>query len=279
MLEGLFVANILKVERSHARTLADLSQQVVSVRNLSKRYWLRGVRPATFQQTLLHLVGGAGSKPFWALRHVSFQIGPGESVAIIGANGAGKSTLLRLMCGLGRATRGDIEVAGRLAALLELGAGFQPRLTGRENLYVSAIVAGLRRRDVGRLFETIVDFAELGDFIDQPLRTYSSGNQMRLAFSVAIHVDPSIMIIDETLSVGDAHFEQKCLDEIEKLRRNGTTLLMVSHSMGLVRAFCTRALWLRRGTLVADGPVNEVISEYAAVSQAEALSSDRGESE
>lgn len=256
---------------------APVSREVaVSVRGLGKRYWLRDAAPATFQQVLMAVVRGAGSRPFWALRDVSFNVGPGESVAIIGPNGAGKSTLLRLVCGVGRPTTGEVRVKGRVAALLSLGAGFHPHLTGRENLYVSAIVAGLRRRQVKELFDTIVEFAELGDFIDQPLRTYSSGMQMRLGFSVAVHVDPAVMIIDEGLAVGDDHFKRKCLERIESFRRRGKTLLMVTHSMEIVRSFCTRVLWLRRGSVVADGPIDDVLDDYQHTIQRETLSASRG---
>jgi lipopolysaccharide transport system ATP-binding protein len=247
----------------------------VSVRGLGKRYRLRHAAPATFQQVLMAMMRGAGSRPFWALRDVSFDVGPGESVAIIGSNGAGKSTLLRLVCGVGRPTTGEVRVNGRVAALLSLGAGFHPHLTGRENLYVSAIVAGLRRRQVKELFDTIVEFAELGDFIDQPLRTYSSGMQMRLGFSVAVHVDPAVMIIDEGLAVGDGHFKRKCLERIESFRRGGKTLLMVSHDTGIVRSFCTRVLWLRRGRVVADGPIDDLLPEYQRTIQRETLSANR----
>jgi ABC-type polysaccharide/polyol phosphate transport system ATPase subunit len=247
----------------------------VSAERLSKRYLLRRPVSATFQQTLLEMIRGVASTPFWALRDLSFTITAGESVGIIGPNGAGKTTLLRLLCGLGRPTTGQIEVHGRVAALLELGAGFHPHLTGRENLYVSGIISGLSRRDVNRLFDAIVDFAEMRDFIDQPLRTYSSGMQMRLAFSIAIHVDPAVLIIDEVLAVGDAHFQQKCLDRIEDFRRRGKTLLIVSHSMDVIRAFCTRVLWLRRGSLAGDGRVEQVVPEYEAMILQETLSMGR----
>lgn len=248
----------------------------ISVRDLGKRYWLRRALPTTFQHTMIEMMRGVRSSPFWALRGVSFDVAPGESVGIIGSNGAGKSTLLRLLCGLGRPTTGSVQIDGRVAALLELGAGFHQHLTGRENLFVSAIVSGrLRRREVADLFDSIVDFAELRDFIDQPLRTYSQGMQMRLGFSVAIHVDPAVMIIDEGLSVGDGHFQQRCLDRIERIRRGGKTLVMVSHDMEMVRSFCTRALWLRRGTLVRDGPLEAVLPEYESVIQQETLSSRR----
>ena len=207
------------------RAAVDAPDLAVSVRGLGKRYWLRQAAPATFQHTLMALVRGVGSSPFWALRDVTFDVRPGESVAIVGSNGAGKSTLLRLICGLGRPTTGEVLVKGRVAALLTLGAGFHPHLTGRENLYVSAIVSGLRRREVTALFDTIVEFAELGDFIDQPLRTYSMGMQMRLGFSIAVHVDPAVMIIDEGLAVGDGHFKQRCLERIESFRRRRQDLV------------------------------------------------------
>lgn len=238
----------------------------VYVRRVGKRYLLRQPLPPTLQHTLWAMVRRAGAMPFWALQDVSLNIGAGESVGLIGSNGAGKSTLLRLICGLGRPTTGQVDVRGRVAALLELGAGFHPHLTGRDNLYVSAILGGLRRREARELFDSIVEFAELGGFIDQPLRTYSSGMQMRLAFSVAIHVDPSVLIIDEGLAVGDAHFQQKCLDRIHAFRRAGKTLIIVSHDMAAVRSFCSRAIWLRRGRVAADGPVESVIRQYEAVS-------------
>lgn len=243
----------------------------VYVRNLGKRYWLHQPLPPTLQDTLVAMLRRAGSAPFWALRDVSFNVGPGQSIAVIGGNGAGKSTLLRLICGLGRPTTGQVDVRGRVAALLELGAGFHPHLSGRENLYVSAIVGGLRRREVDEAFMSIVEFAELEAFIDQPLRTYSLGMQMRLAFAVAIHVDPAVMIIDEGLSVGDAHFQQKCLERIQGFRSAGKSLIMVSHDMTMVRNFCTRAVWLRRGRLVAEGPVSSVVPQYEAVMQGEVL--------
>jgi lipopolysaccharide transport system ATP-binding protein len=266
--------------RGDARTIrpfVDPRDAAISVQNLGKRYWLKQTGPATFQQALLAMARGVKSTPFWALRDVSFQVRPGESLGIIGANGAGKSTLLRLMCGLGRPTTGDVQIQGRVAALLQIGAGFHQHLTGRENLYVSAIVAGLRRKEVRALFDTIVEFAELGDFIDQPLRTYSTGMQMRLGFAVAIHVDPAVMIIDEGLSVGDAHFQQKCLDRIKAFRTRGKTLVMVSHDMEMIRSFCTRAAWLRRGVLVVDGPIETVVPQFEAVIQREFLTGSRDE--
>jgi lipopolysaccharide transport system ATP-binding protein len=238
-------------------------EQIV-VEHLSKRYWLQGEAPRTFQQAIGQMVGAVKrGTPFWALQDVSFKVRAGEAVGLIGANGAGKSTLLRLLCGLGRPTSGRTQVHGRVAALLELGAGFHPNLSGRENVYVSGVVSGLRRAEVAARFDEIVAFAEVGPFIDQPLRTYSAGMQVRLAFSVAVHVDPEVLIVDEALAVGDAHFQQKCLDRLAGFRKAGKTLLLVAHDMGLVRDFCDRAIWLRKGRLANDGPAELVTEAYS----------------
>lgn len=248
----------------------------VIVENLSKRYWLQGSRPSTFQQALAQIAGSLKRRTaFWALRNVDFDVSSGEAVGIVGHNGAGKSTLLRLICGLGRPTEGRIQVEGRVTALLELGVGFHPLLTGRENLHVSAVVSGLRRAEVDRRYQEIVDFAEIEPFMDQPLRTYSSGMQMRLAFSVAIHVDPDVLIIDEALAVGDSHFQQKCLSRIEGFHQANKTLLIVSHDTGLIRRFCSRALWLHKGCLVADGPADQVTAAYERLYHEQDLSGER----
>jgi len=235
----------------------------VTAEHVSKRYVLKGHAPRTFQQALVQLTAGLRAPaPFWALRDVSFAVAPGESVAVVGANGAGKSTLLRLLCGVGRPTSGRVRVGGRAAAVLDLGVGFHPQLTGRENLYVNAIVSGLTRREVDRIADRIIGFAEVGRFIDEPLRTYSAGMQMRLAFAVATHVDPDVMIIDEALAVGDGYFQAKCADRLESFRRRGKTLLMVSHQIEAVRGLCRRALWLQNGALRADGPFEAVCGAY-----------------
>jgi lipopolysaccharide transport system ATP-binding protein len=239
------------------------NRPVIRVEDLSKRYWLRGGRPGTFQQTLGQLAGFLSKRrPFWALRDISFQIQAGESIGLIGPNGAGKSTLLRLICGLGRPTGGRSQVWGRVAALLELGVGFHPHLSGRENLLVSAVISGMKRKEALAMYREIVEFAEIEEFIDQPLRTYSSGMQMRLAFSVAVHVDPDVLIVDEALAVGDAHFQQKCLERIENFRRAGKTLLLVSHDMSLIQRFTSRTIWLENGRLEADGASGEVTGAY-----------------
>src|SRR5260370_31223846 len=207
---------------------------------------------------------------FYALRDVSFEIATGESVGIVGSNGAGKSTLLSLIAGVAEPTAGNIVVNGRIAALLELGSGFHPALTGAENLYLNASLLGLSKRGTTALFDSIVDFAGLAEVIDEPLRTYSSGMWMRLAFSIAINVNPDILIVDELLSVGDHAFQAKCLARIKELQTSGSTLLFVSHSAGMITEFCDRALWLDHGELVMQGTAEEVTLAYAgrgAVSQ------------
>lgn len=199
---------------------------------------------------------------FYALRNVSFQVERGESIAIIGRNGAGKSTLLSLVAGLVDPNEGRVTVNGRVAALLELGSGFHGDLTGVENLWLNASLLGLTRKRTGEVFESILDFAGIGDFIYKPLRTYSSGMTMRLAFAIAVHVDPDILIIDEVLGVGDSAFYQKCLDKIHEFHALGKTLLFVSHAAGTLSKFCDRALWLDHGQVVAEGPLDEIVPMY-----------------
>jgi len=199
---------------------------------------------------------------FHALREISFSIAHGESVALIGHNGAGKSTLLNLATNLCRPDRGRVEVNGRVAALLDLGAGFHPDLTGAENVRTNAALLGLSRREVRERFDEMVAFAEIGDFIYEPLRTYSTGMVMRLAFSVAVSVDPDVLIIDEVLGVGDLAFFAKCQDRIQQFRRSGKTILCVSHSDATLKDLCTRAIWLDHGRMLADGPLARVMADY-----------------
>jgi ABC-type polysaccharide/polyol phosphate transport system ATPase subunit len=200
---------------------------------------------------------------FYALRDVSFRVEQGESMAIIGANGAGKSTLLSLVAGLTRPNEGRMEVNGKVAALLELGTGFHADLTGSENVFLNASILGLSRKRACECFDSIVDFSGIGDFIHQPIRTYSSGMVMRLAFAVAIHVEPDILIIDEVLAVGDAAFQEKCFDRICELKRAGKTLLFVSHVPEMVKHLCDHSLWLEHGSVKAAGPPGEVLEAYA----------------
>ncbi len=202
------------------------------------------------------------TEKFYALRGVSFRIDRGESVAIVGANGAGKSTLLSLIAGISAPNEGRVSVEGKVAALLDLGSGFHPELTGRENIHLNAALLGLHRRSVDAKEESIIDFAGLADFIDEPLKTYSSGMTMRLAFSVAIELDPDILIVDEVLAVGDQAFQAKCLEKVRQFVLAGKTMLAVSHSTAMIRELCKRALWLDHGKLMMDGAIANVIQAY-----------------
>jgi ABC-type polysaccharide/polyol phosphate transport system ATPase subunit len=199
---------------------------------------------------------------FAALKNVSFQVDRGESIAIIGRNGAGKSTLLSLVAGLCDPNEGRVTVNGRVAALLELGSGFHGDLTGVENLWMNAALLGLTRKRTAEVFDSIVEFAAIGDFIYKPLRTYSSGMTMRLAFAVAVHVDPDILIIDEVLAVGDSAFYTKCIEKIHEFRRQGKTLLFVSHAAATLGKLCDRAIWLDHGEVVAEGLLDDIVAMY-----------------
>ncbi|HWR53336.1 MAG TPA: ABC transporter ATP-binding protein [Bryobacteraceae bacterium] len=205
---------------------------------------------------------GGPKERFYALKDLNFAIARGEGVAIVGSNGAGKSTMLAMMTGLAQPDAGSIRVCGRIGALLQLGAGFHPDLTGIENVRLNAAMLGLTRRRTEELFETIVDFAGIGDFIAEPLRTYSSGMQMRLAFAVAVNLDPEILLVDEVLSVGDHEFQAKCAQSIMALKASGKTMICVSHASSMLERLCERALWLDHGTVMMDGAVREVVTAY-----------------
>lgn len=201
-------------------------------------------------------------REFWALQDVSLELRKGETVGIIGRNGTGKSTLLQLICGTLSATSGSLQSHGRVAALLELGSGFNHEFTGRENVYMNGAVLGLSHAEIEARFAEITDFANIGDFIDQPTKTYSSGMLVRLAFAVAVCVQPDILIVDEALAVGDASFQFKCLNRLEALTQQGTTLLFVSHDMGMVKRFCNRVIYLREGKVRASGSPEEMAELY-----------------
>ncbi|NWA02616.1 ABC transporter ATP-binding protein [Pseudomonas gingeri] len=201
-------------------------------------------------------------RELWAVKDVSLTIEKGETIGIIGRNGSGKSTLLQLICGTLGASSGTVTCNGRIAALLELGSGFNPDFTGRENVFLNGAILGLSRAEIAKRFDDIADFAGIGDFIDQPTRTYSSGMLMRLAFAVSVWVEPDILIVDEALAVGDASFQFKCLQRLEALTQRGTTLLFVSHDMSMVKRFCKRALYLRNGLVRANGPPEDVAELY-----------------
>jgi lipopolysaccharide transport system ATP-binding protein len=199
---------------------------------------------------------------FWGLRGVSFRVAAGTTLGVIGANGSGKSTLLRLIGGVGRADEGRIDVHGRLGALLDLSAGFHPDLTGRENAMMAGILGGLTRREVLDRLDAIIEFAEIEAFIDNPVRTYSTGMQMRLAFSTAIHAEPEILLIDEVLSVGDIAFQRKCLERIGQFKANGCSIIFVSHDADVVKELCDEALWLHAGTVVTHARATETVRRY-----------------
>ena len=196
------------------------------------------------------------------LKDINLTIKNGEAVALIGVNGSGKSTLLKLMTKIIYPTRGEIVTNGKLTSLLELGAGFHPDFSGRENIYFNASIFGLTKKQIDARLEEIIEFSELRDFIDNPVRTYSSGMFMRLAFAVAINVDADILLVDEILSVGDQHFQEKCLNKMKELKAQGKTMVFVTHSLGSARELCDRAVWLNKGRIQLDGDVNEVIDEY-----------------
>lgn len=246
-------------------------QPAIVVENLGKRFRRYSAkRPVTVMEAAI--AKGKGLSPvdeFWALRDLSFQVQPGEMLGAIGRNGAGKSTLLQMLGGVGRPTEGYVNVRGRIGALLDLGAGFHPDLTGRENAFVCGVAAGLARHTVQQRFEDIVEFAELSAFIDNPLRTYSTGMQMRLAFAIAIHTDPEVLLVDEFLSVGDLAFQAKCLDRIDRFKAAGGAIVLVSHDAEQVRRLCDRVLWLQQGEQIAYGEPEVVVGQYVSAMRSE----------
>jgi ABC-type polysaccharide/polyol phosphate transport system ATPase subunit len=199
---------------------------------------------------------------FTAVRDVTFKVPTGRTLGVIGRNGSGKSTLLKLVAGITKPSEGQLQVRGRISALIELGAGFHPEISGRENVFINGIMLGLTKKEIQRRFDEIVEFAELQDFIDAPVKTYSSGMYMRLGFAVAIHVDPDVLLVDEVLAVGDEGFTHKCLDKFAEFKRRGKTILLVTHSLGLVERFCDEALWMDGGALKALGDPKRVVGAY-----------------
>lgn len=242
------------------------SNNVIEVKGLSKYYPVFGSPFERLKQVLCSSLYDKelsfSDKDFCALNNLNFNIKQGEVVAVLGRNGSGKSTLLQTICGTLTPSKGSVKVSGRIAALLELGAGFNPEFTGRENIYLNASILGLTRKDIDRKIGEIIDFSEISAHIDQPVKHYSSGMFVRLAFSVAINVDPDILIIDEALSVGDAKFQAKCIRKIESIMESGTTILFVSHDITSVRTLCKRAIWIDSGNVVMDGEVFEVSSQF-----------------
>ena len=239
----------------------------VRVEHLAKSYVLQRQRRYLLHDAVRKLALRRKKREvFWALKDVSFTIRRGETVAFMGSNGAGKSTLLSIIAGTMVASQGSVEVGGRIGALLELGAGFHPDLTGRENIELNAALLGMDRAQIEQLLPSIIAFAELEQFIDVPLRTYSSGMGMRLGFSVAIHVDPEILVMDEVFAVGDQRFQRKCIERTKEMIGQGKTVLFVSHSPDAIRKICQRVIWLKGGRVEMDGPTDAVLEAYTKAS-------------
>ncbi|MDP9190747.1 MAG: ABC transporter ATP-binding protein [Acidobacteriota bacterium] len=242
-----------------------MSDYAIAIEDVSKDYRLWGRRSqfATLKSALLKRdLALAPDAAVAALRHVSFVVDRGEAFGIIGRNGSGKSTLLKLISGILKPTSGKVSVNGRVAALIELGAGFHPEITGRENIYINGIMLGLSRREVDQRFDKIVEFSGISEFLDQPVKTYSSGMYVRLGFAVAVHVDPDVLLIDEVLSVGDEEFSARCIAKIQEMKYRGVTLLFVTHQLDQVRNLCDRALWLDHGRTEAIGDPMRVVDAY-----------------
>ena len=238
----------------------------IEIRNMYKDFKLVYDKPTTLKERIC----------FWkttkvqkrqVLKNINLDIKKGETVALIGTNGSGKSTLLKLMTKILYPNKGTLETHGKLTSLLELGAGFHPDFTGRENIYFNAAIFGLTRQEIDKRIDEIIEFSELGDFIDNPVRTYSSGMYMRLAFSIAINVDAEILLIDEILAVGDQHFQDKCFAKLKEMKESEKTIVIVTHSLGQVRELCNRAMWIYNWEVRMDGTPNEVVDEYLKVCQ------------
>jgi lipopolysaccharide transport system ATP-binding protein len=245
---------------------------IVTALHLGKRYQLLTGTRSTFREAvidavraparLLRRAAARSSESFWALRDADFQICPGEAVGIIGRNGAGKSTLLKILSRITAPSEGEARLRGRVAALLEVGTGFHSELSGRENIYLNGAIMGMKRAEIRARFDEIVAFAEIEQFLDMPIKRYSSGMSVRLAFAVAAHLQPEILVVDEVLAVGDASFQKKCLGKMESVASGGRTVLFVSHNMAAISRLCRRAILLQKGRVVADGPVAGVVASY-----------------
>lgn len=234
----------------------------IEVKNVYKTFNVYLDKANTIKERLLFLFSRNRKEKREVLNDINLQINKGEVVALIGTNGSGKSTLLKLMTKIIYPNKGSIETYGKLTSLLELGAGFHPDFSGRENIYFNASIFGLTRKEIDNRLEEIIEFSELRDFIDNPVRTYSSGMFMRLAFAVAINVDADILLIDEILSVGDEHFQNKCFDKMRDLKKQGKTMVFVTHNMKAVTELCDRAVWLYQGKIKKDGKTTDVVNEY-----------------
>jgi ABC-type polysaccharide/polyol phosphate transport system ATPase subunit len=233
--------------------------------HVAKRYFVAAPPSASAsagRRFSLHRWRAAPRQPFWALRNVSFAVRRGETLGIVGANGAGKSTILKLLCGITTPTAGEIRLYGRVAALIEIGSGFHPELTGRENVFLSGALLGMRRLEIAAKLEAIVAFAGIGSFLDTPVKWYSSGMYVRLGFAVAAHLDAEILLVDEVLAVGDEAFQARCLARVEELRRRGATIVLISHDLAAVERVCERVLLIERGRVALEGEPRSVVRSY-----------------
>ncbi len=266
-----------------------MANPIIKVHEVSKCYriGIANNRPKTLREAIMHGISvpvrnltrlqrltkftgeelfSGGEDIIWSLRNVSFEVNKGDVLGIVGSNGAGKSTLFKILSRVTEPTSGYVEINGRLSCLLEAGTGFHPELTGRENIYLSGAVLGMPKQEIKTKFDEIVSFAEIGKFVDTPVKRYSSGMYVRLAFAVAVQLEPEILLIDEVLAVGDIAFQKKCLSKIESFAREGRTILFVSHNTDLIKDLCRSALWLENGRLVKAGTVGEVIGDYEKTS-------------
>jgi len=254
-----------------------MSESVIRAENLSKRYTIATAknRHDTLSDQLVHGFKSVFSRSknsprndetFWALKDASFELKQGEIVGIIGKNGAGKSTLLKIISRITIPTYGSARIYGRVGSLLEVGTGFHPELTGRENIYLNGAIIGMKKEEIRRRFDAIVEFAEIAEFLDVPVKRYSSGMYVRLGFAVAAHLEPEILLVDEVLAVGDAAFQKKCLDKISDTAKGGGTVLFISHNMTAVNCLCKRVIWMKGGRIVEDGPAIDIVTKYLAKS-------------
>lgn len=247
--------------------------EVIRAENLSKLYYLGGARHNSLRDTLMSFVRQPSlskeKRELWALKDLNFTVGEGETLGIIGHNGAGKSTLLKILSRITKPTRGAAEIRGRVASLLEVGTGFHSELSGRENIFLNGAILGMKRREIERKFDEIVAFAEIEKFIDTPVKFYSSGMYMRLAFAVAAHLEPEILIVDEVLAVGDMAFQKKCLGKMDEVSKSGRTVLFVSHNLGSLAQICRKGLLLHQGEILAHGGIEEAVNRYLDFAQSE----------
>lgn len=237
-------------------------ENAIEIRNMTKSFKLYSDKPNTMKERLVRGWKKNNNEIHTVLKDINIDIEKGDTVALIGVNGSGKSTLLKLMTKIIYPNKGTVQTRGKLTSLLELGAGFHPDFTGRENIYFNAAIFGLTKQEIDKRIDDIIEFSELGDFIDSPIRTYSSGMYMRLAFAVAINVDADILLIDEILAVGDQHFQDKCFAKLEELAKSDMTIVIVAHGMDALKKLCTRGIWINNGVVAMDGKFEEVSNAY-----------------